>query len=158
MLGPQLLADVAKGRSDRVKKIRQCVADCLGKIVEDEFCFIKGVRPFVADLICLPDGLNHLINTAVDAVTSYLGAARISPFLKQVGDGRELFENGPPRCFRGMGSEYRSEVRPVDKVANLSGGNTRIEKASDCFSEVTTRPGTANIEVLDTVLLLGNVG
>ena len=158
MPGSQLLADIAKGRSDRVKKIGQCVADCLGKIVEDEFRFIKRVRPFVANFIGLPDGLDHLVNTAVDPIAFYLGAARISAFLEQISDGGEFFENGPPGGFRGMGSEYRSEVRPVDKVANLSGSNTRIEKATDCFSEVTTRPGTANIEVLDTVLLLGNIG
>jgi hypothetical protein len=57
-----------------------------------------------------------------------------------------------------MSSEYRSEVRPVDKVADLSSADTRIEKAANCFSEVTTGSGTANIEILDTVLLLGNIG
>ena len=57
-----------------------------------------------------------------------------------------------------MGGEYRPEVCPVDEIANLSGGDASVEEAGDRFAEVVAGPGTADIEVLDTMLLLGNVG
>ena len=79
MIRPHFLANIPQGCRNRVKKIGQGFADGLGKVVKDKFGFVERVRSFVADLVGLPDGLDHLINAPVDTLAFNLRTAHIPP-------------------------------------------------------------------------------
>ena len=79
MIRPHLLANISQGRCDRVKKIRQSFANGLRKVIKDKFGLVKRVRSFVANLVGLPDGLDHLINAPVDTLAFNLRTAHIPP-------------------------------------------------------------------------------
>ena len=64
----------------------------------------------MADLVGLPDGLDHLINAAVDAVAFDLRTARISPRFKEVSDGGKFVEDGPSRGLCRMRGKDRPEI------------------------------------------------
>ena len=157
-VGVEPFADVLEDGGHVVEELGHGVPDRLVDVVEDEAGLVEGVGSVVADLVGLPHGLDELVDAPVDARLVGRGAPRLGALLDEVGDAGQLVEDRPTGGLGGVGGEDGLEVDTVDEGGDVGGRNAGVDQPAHGLVEVAVGAGAADVEVLDAVDLLGDVG
>ena len=152
--GGELDAEVAQADGKLVDDLGQHSVGQFLEVEQGRAGFLDRSWPVDAQLVGLPEPLEHLGEPPVDTVAITLLRARVSPLLEQVGDLAHLGQDGASGRLGGMSGEDGPHLDLLDGTREVCGVETRFADRGQGVGQGGSR---LNGGLVEAVHLLGDV-